>query len=86
MKVVDAFSAAIKAAKIEEAGKLLDAKALVLESGGTEPGRVGPCCFATCAKPAFRIGFAGAVWRADALGRVLTKGKRFFAFGDYQLL
>lgn len=39
VKVVDAFSAAIKAAKTGEAGKLLDAKALILESGGSERSR-----------------------------------------------
>ena len=39
VKVVDAFSAAIKAAKVEEAGRLLDAKALILESGGSERSR-----------------------------------------------
>jgi len=39
VQVVDAFSAAIKAAKVEEAGKFLDAKALVLESGGSERSR-----------------------------------------------
>jgi hypothetical protein len=39
VKVVDAFSAAIKAVKISEAGDLMDAKALILESGGSERSR-----------------------------------------------
>ena len=39
VKVVDAFTAAIKAAKTSEAGKLLDDKALILESGGSERSR-----------------------------------------------
>lgn len=39
VKVVDAFSAAIKAARIDSAKKLLDPKVLVLESGGSERSR-----------------------------------------------
>lgn len=39
VKVVDAFSAAIKAVKIAEAAKLLDANVLVLESGSSERSR-----------------------------------------------
>lgn len=39
VKVVDAFSAAIKAAKLKEAGSLLDPKALILESGSSERSR-----------------------------------------------
>ena len=39
VKVVDAFSAAIKAARIDSAKALLDPKVLVLESGGSERSR-----------------------------------------------
>ena len=39
VKVVDAFSKAIKAAKIPEAGALLDPSVLILESGGSERSR-----------------------------------------------
>jgi ketosteroid isomerase-like protein len=39
VKVVDAFSAAIKAVKLDEAGKLLDPKVLILESGSSERSR-----------------------------------------------
>lgn len=39
VKVVDAFSAAIKAVRLQEAGRLLDPKALILESGGSERSR-----------------------------------------------
>ena len=39
VKVVDAFSAAIKAAKLDEVGKLLDPKVLILESGSSERSR-----------------------------------------------
>ena len=37
--VVEAFSAAIKAVRIDQASALLDPKVLVLESGGSERGR-----------------------------------------------
>ncbi len=37
--VVDAFSAAIKAVKIDDAAKLLDPHVLILESGGSERSR-----------------------------------------------
>ena len=36
VKVVDAFSAAIKAGKLDEAGNLLDPDVLILESGSSE--------------------------------------------------
>ncbi len=39
VKVVDAFSTAIKAARIDSAKALLDPKVLVLESGGSERSR-----------------------------------------------
>ena len=39
VKVVDAFSTAIKSAKIDEAAQLLDPKALILESGSSERSR-----------------------------------------------
>lgn len=39
VKVVDAFSAAIKAVKIDEAAKLLDPQVLILESGSSERSR-----------------------------------------------
>lgn len=39
VKVVDAFSTAIKAVKIDEAAKLLDPKVLILESGSSERSR-----------------------------------------------
>ena len=39
VKVVDAFSTAIKAAKVAEAGALLDPSVLILESGGSERSR-----------------------------------------------
>ena len=39
VKVVDAFSAAIKAARIDSAKQLLDPNVLVLESGGSERSR-----------------------------------------------
>ena len=39
VKVVDAFSAALKAADFDKVKQLLDAKVLVLESGGSERGR-----------------------------------------------
>ena len=39
VKVVDAFSKAIKTAKIAEAGALLDPAVLILESGGSERSR-----------------------------------------------
>lgn len=39
VKVVDAFSAAIKAVELGEAGKLLDPQVLILESGGSERSR-----------------------------------------------
>jgi ketosteroid isomerase-like protein len=39
VKVVDAFSAAIKAVKLDEAGKLLDPEVLILESGSSERSR-----------------------------------------------
>ena len=39
VKVVDAFSAAIKAVKIDEASKLLDPQVLILESGSSERSR-----------------------------------------------
>ncbi len=39
VKVVDAFSAAIKAVKLPEAEKLLDPKVLILESGSSERSR-----------------------------------------------
>jgi hypothetical protein len=39
VKVVDMFSAAIKAARLDEAAKLLDPKVLILESGGSERSR-----------------------------------------------
>lgn len=39
VKVVDAFSAAIKAAKLDEAESLLDPGVLILESGGAERSR-----------------------------------------------
>lgn len=39
VKVVDAFSAAIKAVKIDEAAKLLDPTVLILESGSSERSR-----------------------------------------------
>lgn len=39
VKVVDAFSAAIKAVKIDEAARLLDPKVLILESGSSERSR-----------------------------------------------
>jgi ketosteroid isomerase-like protein len=39
VKVVDAFSAAIKAVKLDEAAKLLDPKVLILESGSSERSR-----------------------------------------------
>lgn len=39
VKVVDAFSAAIKAVKIDEATKLLDPQVLILESGSSERSR-----------------------------------------------
>lgn len=39
VKVVDAFSTAIKAVKIDEAAKLLDPQVLILESGSSERSR-----------------------------------------------
>ena len=39
VKVVEAFSAAIKAVKLKEAGDLLDPKVLILESGSSERSR-----------------------------------------------
>ncbi len=39
VKVVDAFSAAIKAARLDDAKKLLDPKVLILESGSSERSR-----------------------------------------------
>ena len=39
VKVVDAFSAAIKAVRIDEAAKLLDPQVLILESGSSERSR-----------------------------------------------
>ncbi len=39
VKVVDAFSAAIKSVKLAEAEKLLDPQVLILESGGSERSR-----------------------------------------------
>ena len=39
VKVVDAFSAAIKAVKLDEAAKLLDPQVLILESGRSERSR-----------------------------------------------
>lgn len=39
VKVVDAFSAAIKAVKLDEAEKLLDPQVLILESGSSERSR-----------------------------------------------
>ena len=39
VKVVDAFSAAIKAVKLDEAKNLLDPEVLILESGGSERSR-----------------------------------------------
>ena len=39
VKVVDAFSNAIKAAKLDEAAKLLDPQVLILESGSSERSR-----------------------------------------------
>jgi len=39
VEVVDAFSAAIKAVKLEDAGKFLDPKVLILESGSSERSR-----------------------------------------------
>ena len=39
VKVVDAFSTAIKAARLKDAGNLLDPKALILESGSSERSR-----------------------------------------------
>ncbi len=39
VKVVDAFSAAIKAARLDEAGELLDPQVLILESGSSERSR-----------------------------------------------
>ena len=39
VKVVDAFSTAIKAAKLDDAGNLLDPKVLILESGSSERSR-----------------------------------------------
>ena len=39
VKVVDAFSAAIKAGKLSDAEKLLDPKVLILESGSSERSR-----------------------------------------------
>lgn len=39
VEVVDQFSAAIRAAKLDQAARLLDEKVLVLESGGSERSR-----------------------------------------------
>jgi ketosteroid isomerase-like protein len=39
VRVVDEFSAAIRAAKLDQAAKLLDDKVLILESGGSERSR-----------------------------------------------
>ncbi len=39
VKVVDAFSAAVKAVKLDAAEKLLDPQVLILESGGSERSR-----------------------------------------------
>lgn len=39
VKAVDAFSTAIKAARLEQAAQLLDAKVLILESGSSERSR-----------------------------------------------
>ena len=39
VKVVEAFSAAIKAVKLKEAGDMLDPKVLILESGSSERSR-----------------------------------------------
>lgn len=39
VRVVDAFSAAIKAVKLKEAGDMLDPKVLILESGSSERSR-----------------------------------------------
>ncbi len=68
VKVVDAFADAIKGARIADAGKLLDEKALILESGDSERSRdeyldhhaIADAAFMQGAKSQLRYRQAGA--------------------------